>query len=127
MQVLGSDQFGNQGVACGDLLVEPDGAGGVNVAGQNEVLCQNSASVVVECAGIHETAALCGDPQGCFTFPGMCGVRFGHSPCGVRRVINAVIVDYFPCSPEVWGDALDTSCPEATLLPSAGKTRSARV
>jgi hypothetical protein len=116
-KVIGSDQFGNQGVACGDLLVESDGAGGVILAGQNEVLCQDSTNTVVECAGIHETAALC-NGGGCSTFPGVCGVRFGHSPCGVRRVENAVLIDYFPCSPESWGDALDTSI----VLPVSGKT-----
>lgn len=117
-RVIGSDSDGNQGVACADLYYGDDGSN-IWLQGGNEILCQNSAGTVVECAGIHETAALCwvGGPP-CDTFPGVCGARFGHSPCGVRRVENAELVEFAGCSPEAWGDALNTSI----VLPQSGVT-----
>lgn len=114
-RVIGSDSDGNQGVACADLYYGDDGSN-IWLQGDNEIFCQNSTGIV-ECAGIHETAALCwiGGPP-CDTFPGVCGARFGHSPCGARRVENAELVEFAGCSPEAWGDALDT----AIVLPQSG-------
>lgn len=83
-RVIGTDSYGNQGVACADLWYGDDGSN-IWLEGENEILCQNSAGTTVQCAGIHETAALCwiGGPP-CKTFSGVCGARFGHTPCDAR-------------------------------------------
>lgn len=118
-RVLGTDSYGNQGVACADLYygVGQD-SGNPYLVGENEIFCQNSSGTIVECAGIHETAALCDVNDGCFSNSGVCGERFGHSACGVRRVENLEWVEYVPCWPNAWGDALNTSI----VLPQSGLT-----
>jgi hypothetical protein len=115
-KVIGSDTNGNEGVACADLYYGDDGSN-IWLEGVNEILCQNSTGIV-QCAGIHETAALCwvGGPP-CDTNPGVCGARFGHTPCADSRVENGELVEFAGCSPDAWGDALDT----AIVLPVSGK------
>jgi hypothetical protein len=122
--IIGADQYGNEAVHCADTIAQgfPDRT---VVWGQNQVLCQNWAKQLVECAGIQETPALClaTTPTSCASGPrGVCGVRYGHSPCGVRRVTNnsssnpVRIVD--PVCPEVWGESLNA----VVVLPQSGKT-----
>jgi hypothetical protein len=121
--VIGSDSYGNEAVHCAELLVMmvDVASSEIVVLGQNEVFCQNAANVVVECAGIHETPDICRTPTGgCLPgSAGICGLRFGHSSCGVRRVINDTAAFYQ--WNEIW-QYWAASINDQVVLPTSGKT-----
>ena len=112
--VLGTDSYGNQGVHCVNLYVDSD-----YVQASNEVLCQN-AGTVVECAGIHENPGTCANflTSCAYAGQGICGVRFGHSACGVRRVVTLApaLTEY--CQYAYWAITANTSI----VLPQSGTT-----
>ncbi|GLY06820.1 MULTISPECIES: hypothetical protein [Actinoplanes] len=113
--VIGTDQYGNQGVHCVNLNYE-----GGQAWSTNEVFCQSSGGVILECAGIHETPGLCNIASSACSYSpeGICGVRFGHSACGARRVVNSSPRAAFRCGVEYWGITIGTSI----VLPRSGDT-----
>lgn len=121
-ELMGSDQFGNQAVNCADFAYfgHPDGTF-YDVWAHNQVFCMNAADQVVQCAGIHETVGIHGT-GGTIPAPssGICGVRFGHSPCPAGRVENVshphVVSSVVPN--EYWSASTNVS----VVLPGSGKT-----
>jgi hypothetical protein len=120
--VIGSDGSGNEAVHCAELMVLGEGSGLIYIWGQNEVYCQNSSGVV-ECAGIQENPSVCTNPNSiCQSGPeGICGVRFGHSACGKRRVVNSTAGEFQQLSTfsfEYWAGSIN----DLVVLPTSGKT-----
>lgn len=103
-QVIGTSG-GYQGVHCVDQYW---GDGQFQVA--NVVLCQTTGGTLVECAGIHEQPGTCANYLAdCVYAPqGICGVRFGHSACDVRRVVNWAPAIDTRCGYRHWGNTLDS-------------------
>lgn len=123
--VIGSDGT-TQAVHCADLLGTADGYNvGTDFYGQNEVLCQNIATgAIVECAGIHETVEIAIDSpvSGVWGNSGVCGVRFGHSACGARRVENMTTTDVYTGPGFYTCDFWAISANDSVVLPGSGKT-----
>lgn len=125
------DKYGNRAAHCADLIeLSFDRNAGklhdhVRIWGQNQVFCQNAANAIVACAGIHETATTCstlqpgqgGSSQGCTYRSGICGARFGHTPCGATRVTNSGYPQQnWSCSDESWGASVN----DQVVLPRSG-------
>lgn len=130
-KVIGSAVQGIEAVHCADLFrtQESTSFSSASYTAENEVLCQTTGGTLVECAGIHEqpeTALL----ETTNIHPqllvlkgslGVCGVRFGHSACGVRRVINAAPsfqIESLGGSCNVWA----VSAGDSVVLPKSGVT-----
>ena len=73
--VIGSDQYGNQGVVCADLIATINLYNGEPQAlAVAEVFCQNSQKIVVQCAETHGYVALANAQTGAGTrVEGDCG------------------------------------------------------
>jgi hypothetical protein len=127
-KVIGGPVGGVEAVHCADLFQTQIPGEPVEWSAENEVLCQTTGGALRECAGIHERPEIATIANGKLsTFPGaagVCGVRFGHSACGVRRVINASPGLQFVTSGHlcpIWGVSLAPS----VVLPGSGVTVSA--
>jgi hypothetical protein len=74
-----------EGVHCANLWME-----GTNKAwGENEILCQDFKGNLKECQGIVETPGICKVGSACtYGGQGICGEKWDHSACGLRRVKN---------------------------------------
>jgi hypothetical protein len=83
-EVVGTrDQYGNEGVVCADLFTSSDGAGHYFVRGNVETYCQNSANVVVQCAGMESVSWLtAGNGVSTHTPVFGCGHAAGACPVG---------------------------------------------
>jgi hypothetical protein len=83
-EVVGTrDQYGNEGVVCADLFTSSDGAGHYFVRGNVETYCQNSANVVVQCAGMESVSWLtAGNSVSTHTPIFGCGHAAGACPVG---------------------------------------------
>lgn len=84
--IIGSD-LKYQAVHCADLMKGVEGQEQVYY-GRNEVFCQTVGGTLVACAGIHETTVIIQSTGLNIQESGVCGARFGHSACGLRRVEN---------------------------------------
>jgi hypothetical protein len=84
--------------------------------GQNEIICQTTSGVLEACLGIKEIPGVCHSVNGCsYGGQGVCGVYFGHSACGLRRVINDSPFAGGGCG-TVRGRSIDT----VVVLPTGG-------
>jgi hypothetical protein len=116
--IPGHDRFGNHAIHCADLWGFNYGDFTGNVYANTSVYCENAANAVVQCAGIHATAAVC-NPTGCSSFADVCGARFGHTPCPAGHWLQTEPATHFKhCSRESWGDNLDAT----VVLPQSGTT-----
>lgn len=126
-KVIGEPVAGIEAVHCADLFETPVPGAAPSFVAENEVLCQTvPADTLLECAGIHEQPEIAFiDPlRGLFVGPGangVCGVRFNHSPCGVRRVINASPAVQFVSSGRIC-DIWAVSLAPSVVLPRSGVT-----
>jgi hypothetical protein len=126
-RVLGSDGT-TQAVHCADLF----SLGRGSAVGQNEVYCQNLASLaIVQCKGVVQSVELAvheGRPKPVFTRPerGICGAAFEAAACGARRVVSRTApTPAGPASCQVWTVSGDGSTsnggggfPDSVVLPS---------
>lgn len=118
-QIGAADQYGNYASMCVDLYTDIDGD---FAYGSNDISCwaPGNKPLLVECAGIHEQPGTCsGYLTTCnYGVAGVCGVRFGHSACGIRRVVNYAPDILIACGYDYWAITIGTS----VVLPQSGKT-----
>jgi hypothetical protein len=128
-KVIGQPVEGYEAVHCADLFRTLNPQGGTLYTAENEVLCQTTGGTLVECAGIHEQPETA-STETSDAHPtlvalkgarGVCGVRFDHSACGTRRVVNGAPSLLFSpaggtCS--IWA----VTAGDSVVLPHSGVT-----
>jgi hypothetical protein len=87
--VIGSDQYGNKGVVCADIFTTDDSTWAYGTAAI-ELICENSAGAVVQCAGAETTgefADIDGTTSNYYSYT--CGHPWGGPACaGGRNVVD---------------------------------------
>jgi hypothetical protein len=82
--VIGTDQYGNKGVVCADIFTIDLGSEAYGTAAV-ELICENSASVVVRCAGTETTGEFT-DVDGTYDYYSFsCGNPWGGGTCSSGR------------------------------------------
>jgi hypothetical protein len=97
--VIGTDGYGNKGVICADIDTLDEGVYAYGTAAV-ELICENSANVVVRCAGT-ETTGEFADVDGNYAYYNFsCGNPYGGGTCSSGR--NIVFGPSWQLSRENW-------------------------
>lgn len=127
--VIGSDQYGNKGVVCTDIYTLDDSTWAYGTAAV-ELICENSAGSVVQCAGAETTGEFV-DINGTYDYYSYtCGHPWGGAACGGGRNIvdgpswqldriSWACGNYINQSSQVWSIALGYLT--QIRLPESGK------
>jgi hypothetical protein len=127
--VIGNDGLGNRAVHCANLFGQyhfEDAPTILDLYGETELVCQNSAGTIVECAAIYTTAALCAADFPCLTNSLICGARWGYASCDAQYwVTTGRVGDDSPRYALPVGARLDdvwaVSMNATIVLPGSGK------